>query len=159
MTIETTDKKLFVIEWREGFKVGIEQVDAEHKHLFELVKNLSLDSIQTTIEELLDYVVTHFSSEQGLMEESGYPDFRTHLGLHEQFGATVADFLGSGDEWTAGRVHELRKFLNKWLIGHIMTHDLRFGRWYQRQAVISTTAQAVSAKKPGWFARVFGRAD
>jgi hemerythrin len=159
MTKETTDKKVFVIEWREGFKVGIAQVDTEHRHLFGLVKNLSLESIQATIEELLDYVVTHFSNEQGLMEESGYPDFRAHLGLHEQFGATVADFLGSGDEWSGERVQELRKFLNKWLIGHIMTHDLRFGRWYQREASLSRKVEGPPAKKPGWFARIFGKPE
>lgn len=123
-------KKPFVIEWRQGFKVNIQQVDDEHQHLFTLVKALNLDSVQQTVEELLDYVVVHFSNEQALMERSGYPAFEQHLKLHEDFAGHVADFLGSGDSWTEERVQELRRFLNKWLVGHIMTHDLRFGKWY-----------------------------
>ncbi len=134
MTQEDT-KKPFVIEWRQGFKVNIDQVDAEHQHLFTLVKALNVESVEETVEELLDYVVVHFSNEQALMEKSGYPAFEQHLKLHEDFAGHVADFLGSGDEWSEERVQELRRFLNKWLVGHIMTHDLRFGKWYAEHAV------------------------
>lgn len=133
--------KPFVIEWRQGFKVNIEQVDDEHQHLFTLVKALNLDSVQQTVEELLDYVVVHFSNEQALMEKSGYPAFEQHLKLHEDFAGHVADFLGSGDSWTEERVQELRRFLNKWLVGHIMTHDLRFGKWYAEHVVPGKAAE------------------
>ena len=129
-------KKPFVIEWRQGFKVNIDQVDAEHQHLFTLVKALNLDSVQQTVEELLDYVVVHFSNEHALMEKSGYPAFEQHLKLHEEFAGHVADFLGSSDSWNEERVQELRRFLNKWLVGHIMTHDLRFGKWYADHALV-----------------------
>lgn len=135
-------KKPFVIEWRQGFKVNIDQVDAEHQHLFTLVKALSLDSVEKTVEELLDYVVVHFSNEQALMEKSGYPAFEQHLKLHEDFAGHVADFLGNGDAWTEERVQELRRFLNKWLVGHIMTHDLRFGKWYTEHVGAAKTPEA-----------------
>jgi hemerythrin len=148
----------FVVEWRDGFKIGIAQVDAEHRHLFTLVKSLSAANIDDTLGELLDYVVTHFTHEQEAMESSGFPDFRQHLGLHEQFSAQVADFLSASSEWDEERVQELRKFLNKWLVGHILTHDLRFGRWFQehgRQAPVQPVTQA--KPKVGWFDRFLGR--
>jgi hemerythrin len=150
----------FVIEWRDGFKVNIAQVDAEHKQLFALVKALDLHTIDHTVEELLNYVVTHFSNEQALMEKSGYPAFEQHLKLHEEFGAQVADFLGNGDQWTEERVHEVRRFLNKWLIGHIMTHDLRFGRWYaehEQKLKVRATTPATPVAHRSLFARLFGR--
>lgn len=162
MNPETDHRAPFVIEWRESFSIDLPQVDDEHRHLFALVKQLDLATVDQTIEELLDYVVTHFSNEQALMEQSGYPAFEQHLRLHEQFGAQVAEFLGSGDVWTEERVHEIRRFLNKWLIGHIMTHDLRFGRWYadqrQHQAAAAAAAAASAAvPRRGLFARLFGR--
>ncbi|MGE5648652.1 bacteriohemerythrin [Noviherbaspirillum sp. UKPF54] len=152
----------FVIEWRKGFQVNIEQVDTEHQHLFALVKALNLDSVEKTVEELLDYVVVHFSNEQDLMEKSGYPGFEQHLKLHEDFATHVADFLGNGEAWSEERVQELRRFLNKWLVGHIMTHDLRFGRWYAEHAVHAPAAMPapVAAQAPkahrGFFAALFG---
>jgi hemerythrin len=155
---ETTARRApFVVEWREGFKINIAQPDREHKHLFELVKRLDLSTVQQTVDELLDYVVMHFTNEQQLMEESHYPAFAEHLKLHEQFGATVADFLGSGDEWSEERVQDLRRFLNKWLIGHIMTHDLRFGNWYRsHHGGDAPEISAKAEKKAGWFKRLFG---
>jgi len=145
MTIEQNIKREpFVIKWREGFKINISQIDDEHQHLFVLVKALDLQVVEQTIDELLDYVVTHFSNEQALMERSGYPAFDQHLKLHEEFSAQITDFLWSGESWTEERVQRLRRFLNKWLIGHIMTHDLRFGRWYaeRRTAMRLATGQS-----------------
>ncbi len=148
----------FVVEWREGFKVGIEQVDAQHKHLFALVKGLKLETIDKTMDELLDYVVEHFSTEQDLMEQSNFPDFRTHLTLHEEFAASVGDFLATGEDWNPERLLSLRKFLNKWLIRHIMVHDLRFGRWYQQQKVKTEEAgDAESKDRRSLLSRLLGR--
>ncbi|KIF83197.1 bacteriohemerythrin [Noviherbaspirillum autotrophicum] len=150
----------FVIEWRKGFQVNIEQVDTEHQHLFALVKALNLASVEKTVEELLDYVVVHFSNEQDLMEKSGYPGFEQHLKLHEDFATHVADFLGNGEAWTEERVQELRRFLNKWLVGHIMTHDLRFGRWYTEHhpapAVVAAPVVAAPKAHRGFLSALFG---
>lgn len=167
MTQETaTTHQPFVIEWRQGFKVKIDQVDEEHEHLFKLIKALNLDSVDQTVDELLDYVVVHFSNEQALMEKSGYPAFEQHIKLHEDFASRVADFLGNGDDWTEERVQELRRFLNKWLVGHILTHDLRFGKWYAEHgeqaaapaslamAPMIQTAEAKAHR--GFFASLFG---
>ncbi|MDT8991492.1 bacteriohemerythrin [Curvibacter sp. APW13] len=159
--VAETRKSPFVIEWRDGFKIGLAQVDMEHRHLFSLVRALNLDSVDQTVEELLEYVVTHFTNEQEMMERSGYPAFEQHLKLHEEFASQVADFLGSGSAWDEERVQELRRFLNKWLIGHIMTHDLRFGKWYSsQQAHLTQLAPSAAVAKPanpsGFLARLFG---
>jgi len=146
----------FVVEWRDGFKINIPQTDDEHRRLFALVKALNLDTIDKTLEELLDYVVTHFSNEQALMEQSGYPAFEQHLKLHEEFSAFVGEFLGGSSEWSEERVQELRRFLNKWLIGHIMTHDMRFGKWYAgHHGGVAQPVQATQAQR-SFLARLFG---
>ena len=58
MSTEVEAKRApYVIEWRDGFKIGVAQVDQEHRHLFTLVRALNLESVDQTVEELLDYVV------------------------------------------------------------------------------------------------------
>jgi len=150
----------FVVEWREGFRTGIKEVDAEHRHLFALVKGLEVGNAQALVDELLEYVVTHFTHEQALMEHSGYPDFHHHLALHEQLAGQVSDFLAGGDAWTEERVHDLRRFLNKWLVGHILTHDLRFGQWYFEQSKARAAKPAHVPERPArssWFDRLLGK--
>lgn len=155
---ELTNRKVpFVVEWRDGFKVNVPQIDSEHKHLFMLVKQLDISTVDDTLNELLEYVVTHFSNEQQLMEDSGYPDFVSHLRLHEEFSATVADFLSASELWDDERIQDLRRFLNKWLIGHIMTHDLRFGNWHREHHAGLGPETIKATKKVGWFDRLLGR--
>lgn len=159
-TTQNAPHHSFVVEWRQGFRIGIDAVDGEHKHLFELVKNLEVETVHKTIDELLEYVVTHFTNEQALMEASGYPDFQRHLQMHEQLGQQVAEFLSGRQDWTEERVNDLRKFLNKWLVGHILTHDLRFGNWYrdQQKHLATRAPQPVTRHRSSWFDRLLGRA-
>ena len=139
-----------VIEWREGFKIGVSQADQEHRHLFELVQALTLPDVENGMAELLRCVAEHFAHEQDMMQKSGYPALEQHVQLHEEFAAQVADFLAAQTAWSQERVHKLRLFLDKWMIGHIMTHDLRFGLWQERgvplpAAVTEPTPDPVAA--------------
>lgn len=146
-----TPRTPFAVEWREAFCIGIDVLDREHRQLFALAMALNLDTVHQTVEHLLDYVVTHFSHEQEIMENAGYPAFEQHLRLHEAFAYQMADFLMGSDDWTEERVQALRRFLNKWLISHILTHDMRFGKW------LAARKQAAGAGTPksGLFARLF----
>jgi hemerythrin len=129
----TPEIHFFVVDWRDGFEIGVADIDGEHRRLFMLVKALELGTVDRTLDELLDYVVAHFAHEEELMEATAYPGMRQHIALHQHFSLQLARMVGGDSEWDADRVHNLRKFLNKWLVGHILTHDLRFGRWYQEQ--------------------------
>lgn len=151
--IAETHQTPFVVEWREGFCIGIDPLDREHRHLFSLVMQLKRSTVEQTVEQLLDYVVTHFTHEQEAMEASGYPAFEQHLAQHEAFASEIADYLMGSDGWTEARVHDLRRFLNKWLIGHIMTHDMRFGKWLTAKN-LETTTPAVA--RGGLVGRLFG---
>lgn len=162
----TARNRAFVISWRDAFKIHLPEIDGEHRHLFNLVSRLELSTIAYTIDELLNYVVTHFTHEQQLMEASGFPAFDEHLKLHEQFSIAVADFLGSDEAWNEERVDQLRKFLNRWLVGHIMTHDLRFGTWYRDHGGVQRAGEpgarqaapaATAPRRLGWFDRLLGR--
>jgi hemerythrin len=124
------------------------------------VKGLDADNAQALLQELLEYVVTHFTHEQALMESSGYPKLAHHLALHEQLAAQVSEFLASGDLWDEERVQNLRRFLNKWLTGHILTHDLRFGQWYFEQSKARAVTPApvpVRPQRSSWFDRLLGK--
>ena len=65
----------------------------------------------------------------------------------------MADFLMRDDGWTEERVQDLRRFLNKWLISHIMTHDMRFGKWF---AAHHRPSPDGGAAPTGLVGRLFG---
>ena len=146
----------FVVEWREGFRTGIEEIDAEHRQLFAMVRRLDASNVKQMMNDVVDYVVTHFTHEEALMERSGYPGLQRHVEMHETLATRVSEFLVGGAGWSEQRVQELRTFLNKWLVGHILTHDLHFGRWYHARG---PSTQPLPLPDPGasFFGRLFGK--
>jgi hemerythrin-like metal-binding protein len=119
------------------YKVGIEQVDREHRQLFEIAARVhaglgagnaaALANAQPAIAELLDHVETHFASEEALMKAADYPYLETHRALHRHLLLQVRDMelrAAAGERYLPA---ELNYFIHKWLIDHIVTNDRMFG--------------------------------
>ena len=145
--METVSKNApALIAWKDGFKIGIAAVDSAHRQLFDGVASLRVGMDAQTLAMLQEEILRHFAHEQDLMERSGYPAVEQHVKLHQEFAAQLAGFQQAGSSWDALRVQELRTFLNQWLSGHIMAHDMRFGKWYASQQARS--ARAIAASRP-----------
>lgn len=118
------------IHWDPSFETGQPLIDAQHRMLVFLFQKLNVavktgESQMTTnhvIGELKRFVEFHFSSEENLMRETGYPHLPAHQVQHMELlvelGALVTKVLG-GREFPEDLVY----FLNKWLVEHISSHD------------------------------------
>ena len=131
----------FVSEWRNALEIGDKQIDTEHRKLFTLVKDLEHGRVEQTVSALKDYAVTHFTNEQAMMRRQNYPNLEAHIEMHETFKRSVNSICEENAPWTEERVLDLKRFLNKWLRGHIGTHDQRFGEWMRtHQPIASNTS-------------------
>jgi len=77
----------------------------------------------SVVDELTEYTVTHFRTEEDLMKEHHYPDLADHKKIHDEFVTKVADFaekLKSGARLAPADIY---KFLKDWLISHIERQD------------------------------------
>ncbi len=74
------------------------------------------------IGELVDYTVSHFSYEEALMEQAGYPFLEPHKKVHKLFVNKVSTYVKrfQADEDV---VPELVAMLKKWLVNHIRNED------------------------------------
>ena len=117
--------------WRPEYSVGNQEIDDQHKYLFELW--LMLDSIRNQAENrlsleqgllsLFDYVEIHFQREEKLL--AGHPEINAHRKIHAQFVDKCREFMESfkqGDLETGTVVD----FLKDWLINHIVKTDIRY---------------------------------
>jgi hemerythrin len=139
--------------WRENFRMNIATIDVEHRLLFTLVRQLKVGNVRETLDELLEYVHTHFRHEQQLMDASGYPDADEHRLQHRHLADRVARHHDCTDGWPGPRVESLRAFLNGWLESHILIHDLAFGRWYAE----SERRRQASTAQRSWLDSTLGR--
>ncbi len=134
-----------ILRWHQRFSVGNEEIDLQHKRLFNLVNYLVTGSGKThkryemadIIEELIAYTNYHFTSEEALLKD--HPDFDVHRVAHAQFIIILQLFeqtFKTGKEEINGG---LLAFLIKWIQKHIIETDLLF---FKEKAQGITTRQS-----------------
>jgi hemerythrin len=120
--------------WEDSYSVGREDIDKQHKHIFVIASSLS-DTIEVTrgnriIMALYKHIREHFTAEEQMMKDIGYPKLEEHRNLHDNFITElnrIAEAKGSStDKEPFG---ELKTFLYHWVIDHILNHDMDYVRF------------------------------
>ena len=126
-------------EFTDDYLTGIELIDKEHEHLFEianetydLLKNEFVtdkyDRIVALLEELKDYTKTHFAHEEEYMKSINYQYIWSEIHQHRTFEKKIDDIdLKKLDDSQQEYILEILDFLTKWLSGHIKGADRRIG--------------------------------
>ena len=136
-TKQNESKGAHGVAWSESYSLGNEQLDAQHKQLFEFVSDLvgacidgsSVEKLHETLDFLVNYAVRHFSDEEALQIKHDFPDYEKHKKLHDDFKVTVLDLVekfhnsASPDELNA----DINKIVVRWLIQHIQREDKKIG--------------------------------
>ena len=124
---------MFVFD--KSLETGNPIIDSEHKSLIDAINSLldacasghGRDKIFQTMQFLLDYTEKHFSHEEKLQQQSGYPDYANHKQLHEGFKRTVRqlaeDFNKKGP--TVELVSRVNTQVGTWLVAHIKREDVK----------------------------------
>ena len=105
--------------WNESYSVGRSDIDAQHQQLFSLANTLpdELDA-QTwrrVIMELYKYTRIHFSAEEQMMREIGYPRQAQHSALHEDLISQLA-VVSAQSKPHASSSSEFKSFFYNWII-------------------------------------------
>ena len=142
------------IEWTSDLDTGIQVIDNQHKRIVEYINKLDdskathdQQQISIVLTELVDYTLSHFTFEESLMEEAGYPFIRGHKRVHQLFVKRVGGYVQRfkmGEDIT----DELLNTLKAWLINHIKSDDSDY------VDLVRTNLQGMTGKaKGGWLSR------
>lgn len=124
-----------MIKWKDDFKIGIYEIDNQHRRLFEiaedtynLLKNEFIldkyDKIIELISELKDYAKYHFKSEEDYMEKIGYKRLLSHKVEHKDFIEKIDSIdVFKIDQNQEAYVMELLDFIVNWISNHILEKD------------------------------------
>lgn len=126
--------------WREEFSLGIASMDAEHKQIFELQRQLrdaieqgGKQAIVDGIQQLKDAMQGHFVHEESLMRASHYPGLNNHREVHQMLLKQVHGLrdLALAEQLTVTAVSE---FLNRWWGDHTQGMDRAYVPYVKRAA-------------------------
>lgn len=125
------------IQWKESYAIGVEEVDNQHKGLFDAVNRLldacgkgkGKEELDSVIKFLEDYVVTHFSTEEKLQKQYNYPDYESHKQLHDNF---IKEFTKlkkqiETEGANARSVVLVNRVVVDWLTKHVKNIDKKVG--------------------------------
>lgn len=128
----------------EDCLIGVSEIDAEHKKLFELIadtdevlkKNENLtENALLLINELKQYAVSHFAHEEAYMESIHDPELEHQKKEHAAFTATIKSYSLADvtEESAKDIISELLQYLFKWCMGHILGSDILIGQFRQKE--------------------------
>jgi len=140
--------------WKEKFRTGIDNIDAQHKELFDKTGVLlrganecvesNRDICISTILFLKGYAINHFSDEEKYLKSVNYPDIDDHIAQHKKFIQSVLDYERRMIEtdFSPKVVKEFSGMLATWLIYHVADSDLKYAVNAQKAAQTAGTAAA-----------------
>lgn len=132
------------MRWTEDLATGVDEIDRQHKELFSRVNALlaamsegrGKEHLHTVVRFLEDYVVTHFTTEEGYMARHSYPGMAAHKAEHaafvRDFGNLKRDFETQGA--SSALAIQVQRRICDWLVHHIGQSDKAFGAHLRTRA-------------------------
>ena len=142
------------IQWTDDLNTGIQVIDSQHHRIVQYINNLDdvsqshdRNEVEQVLAELVDYTLSHFTFEESLMQDAGYPFINGHKRVHDLFVKRVGDFqlrFKTGEDVT----NELLTTLKAWLVNHIKSDDNDYV-----DLVKMNIANSDAGHDTGWLAR------
>lgn len=131
------------MQWDESYAVGVAEIDAQHRRLFELVNELhdacgagcDPAPLMRAVEEFTEYTRHHFATEEKYMDEYQYAGRDAHLEEHMACSMRAVDFFGQGLAGDPRLPEELLPFLKDWLVRHVRGTDRGLGAFLNKRGL------------------------
>ena len=131
------------LDWSDKFSTDIVSIDHQHQKLLFLSQNLlnvlndadvSLAEKQIAFQDLVNHAVTHFTYEERIMRNIGYPALVRHTKEHDDLRKEMSVMSetvmrGEGIEDWKGLV----SLVQVWVLRHIVSSDTQFREYIQRE--------------------------
>jgi hemerythrin-like metal-binding protein len=124
-----------LITWNETLSVGVGRIDRQHKNLVGLLNALhnameagkGKEILGEVLNELVDYTVYHFMTEEELFQKYRYPQYEKHKKEHEDLKKRVRELKDNFNKGAVVISIEVMHFLREWLKEHILESDKEAG--------------------------------
>ena len=130
-----------MITLSKDMETGVAKIDSQHKELVDRInaitamgtKSISDEETKKTLDLLGTYIVKHFNDEEALQKQSNYPKYEQHCQQHKlyigEFEKLKKEFAQNGH--SAKYTLELSNSIINWIVRHIKSADVEFGKYYK----------------------------
>ena len=134
--------------WSDEYSVGVEVIDEQHKHFFDIASRISQDALKPSLTkeglegllgELGDYALYHLDTEEKYFDTLHYEEADAHKKAHDEFRETVGAYLeqikDKDDEGARKFAQDIALYAADWLKAHILTVDKRYTKFFHEHGL------------------------
>ena len=124
-----------MIEWKNSYSVGNDQIDRQHRKLLMLCNQCeallgsndsdAISQLHLLLNDLSEYVLRHFDYEEKLLQQSGYSKLQEHIAEHGKYWEHLANILMKASSGLDEREDVLR-LVQDWWLHHILEVDMQY---------------------------------
>jgi hemerythrin len=132
------------ITWSESYSMRIKEIDDQHKGLINFVNDLFSHVsgnekeehayFKGVIQQAVDYIKTHFATEEKYMLKTKFPGYAEHKKTHEEFILTVVQTAKDYESGKRLTLEKLAYFLKDWILSHIAIMDKKYSEYFWKIA-------------------------
>lgn len=132
------------IEWNnEKHSLGIPTIDNQHRELFRmtnevhqlLINGNDRNKAIKVLKRLYAYTGYHFTSEESIQKEYGYPGLSGHAKIHGHFKKRIKEELEGMRDKGNSPLSPLQDFLVEWILKHIQGEDTKYARFFRESGI------------------------
>jgi methyl-accepting chemotaxis protein len=122
------------LEWSDAMSVQVASIDTQHKRLVAMINELHAEMAQKrgltaqrrTIDEMVEYAVTHFALEERYMHQFHFEGTESHISAHRAFTTKARELKERSAAEGFILSVEILDFLKDWLVKHILGIDRQY---------------------------------
>lgn len=132
-----------LITWTDKLSVGVKEIDLQHQKLIAIINELhdamavghGKDVMVNVLDELVNYTVYHFGTEERLMKTHGYVARIGHEKEHKDLVQAAGELQAAVKAGTANLSMTTMHFLKDWLNHHILGTDIKLGQFLNSKGI------------------------
>ncbi len=129
-----------LLQWQDGFAIGIAEVDHEHRELIGLINTLhdalggerAGERVEAFLGEVFADIAAHCALAERVMRERRSDALAYHKADHERLLDELRDMMDEQAEGATLDDLPLGERLAEWFAAHFRTHDARLHRHLAR---------------------------
>lgn len=131
------------VTWIDEYNINVEEIDLQHKRLLELVNNLHAsveacidkDALKEMLIELVEFTREHFETEEKLMREHGYPQFKKHHKEHKVLLKHMNELVRMVSKGKSPTFYSDYDVSTDWALVHIAEQDKQMGEFLNSKGI------------------------
>lgn len=132
-----------LIQWSDDYSVGVSILDEQHKSIIRMVNKIhayitsgaSSEEISEILNQMTQYAMNHFRTEEDYMKLFEYPEFELHRKEHMEYWKKTALFANEAMSGNKEVLGDILSFLIDWWMDHILRTDLRYKEFFQEKGL------------------------